>query len=69
MPHWDIDLAMKKSEIINNLKLVDFKTFLITFSDSLDQNAFITQFLVVGQYGWDNHIGARACRDQPIDYK
>ena len=28
VPHWDIDLARKKSEIINNLKLVNFKTFL-----------------------------------------
>ena len=49
VPHQGIDLAMKKSEIILNLKWVDFKTFLIAFLDSLGKHAFINQFLVVGK--------------------
>ena len=49
VPHRDIDLAMKTSKIINNLKLVEFKTFLIVVFDSLGENAFINQFLGVGK--------------------
>ena len=40
VPHRDIDLAMKKSEIINNLKLVDFKIFFDSIFGFLGQKCF-----------------------------